>query len=325
MIPPFIRGSIAPVFTAFNADGSLDDDGQRRFLDFLLDNGGISAYFLRCGMGQMFTFSYDDVRQIAQTACTHLAGKAPALIGTSGEWDRNREKLPDPDAFLKQGIELGRYAEDCGADGVVYTMPEAIPPRDGETPADVIFRYFEALCEALRGPIFIYQSPGTLEEYCVTIDLVRKLADLPKLKGMKASTNDAHYIFNISWALRDKDDYAFISGAETAFLSGLISGSKAVIGQGATLNPKILNAIQDRYEAGDLEGAIEAQRVTNLLVEECTNATEFFKRYATEKGYEVQPHSRGVGTTAYGQKPPLSQEEYDAYKKLYEAETAKFG
>lgn len=324
MIPSFVRGSIAPVFTAFNADGTLDDNGQREFLDFLVANGGISAYFVRCGMGQMFTFSYDDVRQITKNVCAHMAGKGPVLIGASGEWDRNRDRLPDPELFLRQGIELGRYAEECGADGVVYTIPEGIRPKEGQTPADVVLNYFEALCDALRGPIFIYQSPGTLPEYCVTVDVVQKLADMPKLKGMKASTNDAYYVFDISYALRDNDDYAFISGSEMAFLTGLITGSKAVIGQGATLNPKVLNAIQDRYLAGDLEGAIEAQRVTNLLVAKCPNATEFFKRYAAEKGHKLEAYSRGTGQTAYGQPATLSQEQYEAYKRIFEAETAKF-
>ena len=287
MIPDFVRGCIAPVFTAFNADGSLDDDGQRNLLDFLLGRGGVSAYFVRCGMGQMFTFSSSDVRQIAKTACEHMAGKAPVLIGAAGEWDRSRDRLPDPAAYLGQCIELGKYAEDLGADGVVYTIPEAIAPKEGQSPADVVLDFFEALSEALRGPIFIYQSPGTLEEYCVSIDTVRKLADMPKVKGMKASTTNAHYIFNTTWALRDKEDFGFISGAESAFLTGLVTGSKAVIGQGATINPKILNAIQDRYEAGDLVGAIEAQRATNLLCEESVNPVEFFKRYATDNGYAV--------------------------------------
>ena len=324
MIPQYVRGSIAPVFTAFNADGSLDDDGQRNLLDFLLDRGGVSAFFLRCGMGQMYTFTCDDVRQIAATACTHMAGKAPVLVGSAGEWDRSRDKLPDPAVYLKQGIELGKFAEDQGADAVVYTIPEAIAPTDGQTPADVVLTYFEALNEALRGPIFIYQSPGTLNEYCVSIDTVRKLADMPKVKGMKASTTNAHYIFNTTWALQDKDDFAFISGAESAFLTGLVTGSKAVIGQGATINPKILNAIQDRYEAGDLAGAIEAQRATNLLCEECGNPVEFFKRYAVENGYTVQPYRRGTGTDAYGiGDVTLSQEEYDTFKALLEAENAK--
>lgn len=324
MIPSFVHGPIAPVFTACNADGSLDDDGQRQLLDFLFTSDAISAHFLRCGMGQMYTFRYDEVRQLTRNVCSHVAGRAPVLMGTSGEWDRNRDRLPDPDVYVRQGIELGKYAEDCGAAGVVFTMPEAILPKTGQTPKDVILWYFETLCDALQGPIFIYQPPGTAEEYRVTIDTVRALADMPKIKGMKISTNDAQYIVDICWAVAGKD-FGFISGAETAFLAGLCAGSRGVIGQGSTLNPEILKAIQDRYDAGDMWGAVEAQRTANMLVEESKNSVEFFKRYAAEKGYRVQPYSRTLDDNPYKkQQSSLTKDEYEAFKRIYEAERAKY-
>ncbi|MBN2307673.1 MAG: dihydrodipicolinate synthase family protein, partial [Candidatus Hydrogenedentes bacterium] len=108
MIPEFVRGAIAPVFTAFNEDGTFDEAGQRNLLDFLLERGGISAFFLRSGMGQMYTFSYEDTEAIARTACSHLAGTAPALVGTTGIWDRDRTRRPNPAVFTQQAIELSR-------------------------------------------------------------------------------------------------------------------------------------------------------------------------------------------------------------------------
>lgn len=324
MIPQFVHGSIAPVFTAFHEDGRLDDDGQRAMLDYLANTKAISAFFVRSGMGQMFTFSYDEVRQIAKTACEHRAGNVPVLIGATGVWDRNRDKLPDPDLFTRQAVELSKYAQDVGATGVVHTIPEALAPKQGQTIADVILRYFEAVDAAVTIPVFIYQSPGTEDRYCLSVDLARKLADMPNIKGMKASTNDAQYIFDITYAVRDKD-FGFISGAETAFLAGLVSGARAVIGQGATVNPQILNAIQDRYERGDIQGACDAQYSANLLVRRSRNTTEFFKRYLSEKGYKIKPHGRSMaGSPYFTDARRLSSEEYASYKRLLESELAKY-
>lgn len=324
MIPSFVHGCIAPVFTAFHEDGQLDDEGQRAILDYLLDTKAVSAHFVRCGLGQMYTFSYEDVRQIARTACEHLAGKGPVLVGATGIWDRNRDKRPDPGVFLEQALELSKYAEGVGADAVVHTMPEAIEPEAGETHADVVMRYFETINAAVGLPIFIYQPPGTDKNYAVTVELVRRLADIPNVKGMKLSTSNTEYILDITWAISGKD-FAFISGAETAFLAGLVSGARAVIGQGATVNPRILKAIQDRYEAGDIRGAVEAQRSTNLLVQRSGNTQEFLKRYITEKGYKVKPYSRSAASTPYGDTPrTLTQEEFEDYKRLLESELAKY-
>jgi len=105
---------------------------------------------------------------------------------------------------------------------------------------------------------------------------------------------------------------------------GLIFGSRAVIGQGATVNPQILKAIQDRYEQRDIKGACEAQYATNVLVDQCKNATEFFKRYITEKGYKVQPYARAAGSPYPTASGALSAADYEAYKRLLETELAKF-
>lgn len=324
MIPSFVHGPIAPVFTAFNQDGSFDEKGQREFLAFLMERGGIAAYFLRCGMGQMYAFQYDEVKQIAKAAREQL-GSLPLIVGTTGIWDRNRDKLPDPGVFLRQAIELSQYAESVGVDGVVHTIPEGLQRNENETPAEATLRYFEAVTKAIKVPVFIYQPPATSPEYMVTPESIRELSDLPQMSGIKCSTADAHYLTNLAWALRDKD-FALVTGNETAFLCGLGLGSPAVIGQGSTVNPQLLRVVQDRYEAGDFAGALEAQRSVNLLCEKAVNPTEFFKRYAAEKGYEVQPYARTMGSNPYEKQTPqeLTQERYDGYKQLLEQELARF-
>ena len=324
MIPSFVRGSIAPVFTAFCEDGRLDPDGQRALLSYLHDAGGISAFFVRCGMGQMYTFNYEEVQAMAKLSCEHMAGKGPVLVGAAGIWDRNFNALPDPELFQRQAIELSQYAESVGAAAVVHTMPEAIAPQNGETYRDVILRYVEKIATAVKIPVFLYQPPATTDNYRVNPELLAELADMPNVAAIKVSTNDAEYIFNLTYAVRGKD-FAFISGAETAFLQGLISGSRAVIGQGATLNPKILNAIQTCYEKGDLEGAIEAQYITNLLVKRSKGTQEFFKRYLAEKGIPIKPYQRAQGGALYATEAgSLTQDEYNQFKKLFETELAKY-
>lgn len=324
MIPDYVYGCISPVFTAFHEDGRLDDDGQRSILDYLLTTRAVSAYFVRCGLGQMYTFSYEDVKQIARNACRHMAGKAPVMVGCAGIWDRNLDKKPDPAVFVRQAVELSQYAQEQGAAAVVHTMPEALDPTGNETTGDVILRYFETINAAISIPIFIYQPPATDSRYCVTEDLVQRLAEIPNVKGMKLSSSSAETIFDITYALRGRD-FGYIVGCETAFLAGLMTGARACIGQGATVNPEILKAIQDRYLNADLEGAIEAQHSTNLLVYRSTNCVEFFKRWIAEKGFAVQPHDRLVTSNPYmSNRSRLCEEDYHTYRVLLETELAKF-
>ncbi|HEX72653.1 MAG TPA: dihydrodipicolinate synthase family protein [Candidatus Hydrogenedentes bacterium] len=318
-VPDYIRGSIAPTFTVFKDDGALDDAGQRRFMDFLFERGAISAFFVRSGMGQMYAFDKEDVKRIARNVCPHMKGKAPVLIGCSGIWDRNYDKRPDPDVYLSDAIELSRYAADLGADGVVHTMPEALLPRDGESVDDLIMRYFTAVCEAVpEAPVLIYQAPNTREEYCVTQERIARLADLDNLVGMKVSSVNGHYIFDLIRAVRGKT-FGFIVGAETVFYAGLVAGARACIGQGAALNPQIIQAVLDRFLEGDIEGAAQAQEDVNELVNICPNAVDFMKRYATEHGCAVGLHARSAGGNPYMKDRVLmSDADYLAYKARYD-------
>jgi 4-hydroxy-tetrahydrodipicolinate synthase len=322
-VPKEIRGSIAPVFTAFNEDGTLDDAGQRSFLDYLVKEGGVEAYFVRCGMGQMFSFDMDDTKQLTKNVCAHMKGKGAVLVGCSGIWDRNYDKRPDGATYLQQAIELSQYAESQGADGAVHSIPEALLPAAGQAMDDFIVDYFTKICDSVKIPIYIYQTPGTLPEYSVTMNSLSQLADIENMMGIKVSTSDGAFIFDMCEATRGKD-FAYIVGAETAFYAGCRVGAKACIGQGASLNPKVLNAIQTRYEAGDIEGMIEAQNDTNRLVYECPNASDFFKRYVAEKGCAIQPHARSTGNPYVTSREPLSQEAYDKFKPIFESLISKY-
>jgi len=298
----------------------LDDAGQRRFLDFLLEMDAINAYFIRSGMGLMYTFSMDDTRQIARNVCSHLKGAAPVLVGCSGVWDRNYDKRPDPLRYMEQGVALGNYALELGAAGAVYTMPEALLPHDGETEQQMIERYFNTICERVAGPVYVYQPPGTLPNYEVEPETLSRLADIKNFMGGKFSTMNGYYTYELMRAIRGKR-FIYIIGCETMFYTGLFLGSRACIGQGAVLNPQILNAMLERYRSGNYSGVLRAQDAINTLVQTAPNAVDFLKMYATEKGYTTPLYTRSQATNPYMEdREPITKEEYDRFKVIYETE-----
>ncbi|MCX8064708.1 MAG: dihydrodipicolinate synthase family protein [Candidatus Hydrogenedentes bacterium] len=323
-IPSFLYGSIAPTFTIFKENGEIDIEGQSRLLDYMLEKGGVSAFFVRSGMGQMYTFSFDEVKLIADLACRKVKGYSAVLVGCSGIWDRNFDKRPPRKKYIQESIELSKYAKDIGADGVVLTIPEAIAPEGNETISDVIVKYFEEVCGQIDVPVLFYQPPTTIKEYCLTPEIIKKLAKIDNLIGGKVSTADGGYLFDLGYAVKD-ENFSLIVGNETVFYAGVMLGCRACIGQGATMNPKIINSVVDRYLRGDLGGALSAQNDVNILVRECRNAVEFFKRYISEKGYPVSIYSRRTENNPYiDQKTTIAPEEYERFKRIYEAILARY-
>ena len=323
-VPDFVNGNIAPVFTVFNDDLTLDEIGQRNMLDFLYQTSSISAFFVRSGLGQMFTYDFEDVKQMAKTACDHLKDRAPVIVGCNGIWDHNLNKLPDEATFIKQAIQLSQYADKVGASGVVHTIPDMIRPKESETIADVIIRYFERLNNEISTPIFIYQPPIIDPDYRVTSEIFAELADMDNVVAAKVSTNDAEYILNLIQATRDKE-FAYIAGSETSFYAALYAGARAVVGQGASVNPQILKLVQERFKSGDLAGAIEAQVSVNYLCDTCRNPVDFLKRYASEQGFLMGRAYRKSADDIYIKYPePLTDEEYLTFRKIFEKEMSKY-
>ena len=324
MIPDFLNGLIAPVFTAFDVSGRLDEAGQRALLDCLAAGGLIDAFFVRSGMGRMYAFDFDEVRQIARLAVNHMKGRTPVLVGATGVWDRDYDRRPDREEFTRQAVELSRYAEGIGAAGCVHTIPEAIAPEEGETAATVTLRYFETISQAVTIPVIIYQPPRTRPEYLMTPELMRELAALPNVAGMKASTPDAGFITDMIWATRGHD-FAYIVGHETAWLAGLMLGARGVIGGGVCVNPQLLARVALRLEMGDFAGAMEAQQSVNRLCREVVDPVAFVKRLATEKGYPVGPWDRALKDNAYGPaEARLSEEDFERNKRLLVTELEQF-
>ena len=323
-VPEFVRGNIAPVFSVFKNDLSLDEQGQQNMLDFLFQMKSVSAFFVRSGLGQMFTYDIDDVKQMAKIACEHLKDRAPVMVGCNGIWDHNLNILPNTEIFSRQAIELSQYAEKVGASGVVHTIPDMIRPKDRETYGDVTVRYFEKLNKEISIPIFIYQPPIIDPDYCVTSEIFAALADIEKIVAAKVSTNDAEYILNLIEATRDKE-FAYIAGSETSYYAALYAGARAVVGQGSSVNPQLLKVVLEKFEDGDQTGAIEAQNSVNYLCETCRNPVDFLKQYATEQGFPMGRAYRKAADDIYIKYPdPLTNEEYLTFRKIYEKEMSKF-
>ena len=319
-VPKFVEGAIAPTFTIFKEGGSLDDAGQRRFMDFLLESDAINAYFIRSGMGLMYTFSMEDTRQMARNICGHLDGVAPVLVGCNGIWDRNYDKRPDPLLYIEQSVELGNYALEVGAAGVVYTIPEALVPHAGETVQAMIERYFRLICERVPGPVFVYQPPGTLADYEMEPATLAELALIKNFVGGKFSSTNGYYTYELIRAVRGKT-FGYIVGNETMYYAGLALGARACIGQGAILNPQILKAQLERFRSGNYGGILRAQDAINTLVAQNINSVDFLKMYATEKGYSVSLYNRSQRSNPYmTERDPITHDEYVRFKEIYETE-----
>ncbi len=286
-MPEYLTGVITPMFTPCHEDGSLDEEGTRSLIQWLKATGAVTSIFVRSGVGKMFTFSMEDVKRMAEIATAEAQGDIHILVGTSGDFSKGR---PREREYIDQTVELTQFAQDAGADGAVV-VPFGMAP--GEDLDERIYGFYELLNDSAQIPIIIYQPGMTPAPFLMKPELLERVSSLPRLKGMKFSTNDMSSFADIC-AASAGEDFTMISGAETAFLPSLVLGAGGVIGEGCNTYPQLLRAIFDRFMEGDLAGAAKAQYHANrtLAVWKGLDSSLVGKRYLAKKGVKIKAHSR---------------------------------
>lgn len=140
---PLFHGAYTVCVTPFTEDGKqFDGEAFRRFLTWQIEAGAPGVIILGT-TGEFLAVSDEERSDIVETAVGHVAGRIPVLVGTMN-------------AYTPRAVAYSREAEELGADGLMILPPYYYTPTDDE-----IFRYYEAICEAVTLPIMLYNNPVT--------------------------------------------------------------------------------------------------------------------------------------------------------------------
>jgi 4-hydroxy-tetrahydrodipicolinate synthase len=127
----------------------VDEEGQRRVVDFCIENGadGIACLLLA---GEFYKFSDAERKRVASIVVSEAKGRVPVLVGIS-----HTGTVP--------AIELGLDAKKSGADGVIVTPPYHAN-FVGEAEASLT-RHYEQVASGVALPIMIqdYATEGGVQ------------------------------------------------------------------------------------------------------------------------------------------------------------------
>ena len=137
------RGVFPVVPTIFHADGTLDLDGQRRCIDFMIDAGSNGLCIL-ANFSEQFVLTDAERDQVMEVALAHIDGRVPVIVTTSH--------------FASHICAArSRRAQNLGA-ALVMVMPpyHGATFRVGEPAIEAFFR---RVSDAITIPIMIQDAP----------------------------------------------------------------------------------------------------------------------------------------------------------------------
>jgi 4-hydroxy-tetrahydrodipicolinate synthase len=137
------RGSYTVTITPFTEDGgAVDIPALRQFLDWQLANE-VAGIIVLGTTGEFLSIGDDERAEIVEATLGHIGRRVPVLVGTMN-------------AHTPTAVRYSREAEALGADGLMILPPYYYTPTEDE-----IFRYFEAISQAVSIPIMLYNNPVT--------------------------------------------------------------------------------------------------------------------------------------------------------------------
>jgi len=265
MIRRELKGLIVPMITPFNDKGEIDEDGLRQITQWLI-HSGVNGLFPNSSTGEMPKMSLDERKRVMKIVVDEANGKVPVLPGTG-------------DPSTKNTLELTKYAEDIGADGVVIVAPYYFKPDKSS-----LIEHYKTICSETRIPIMLYNVPQSTG-YNLDIDVIVRLVRTKNIFAMKDSSGDMTYFHKI---LLSTKELKLFQGSEYLLLPSLVIGaSGCVLGMG-NICPRLILALLNAYRDKKLDEALRLQ-------EKLSRGVDIMVRYGFHTSVKAVLTRMGIG------------------------------
>lgn len=236
-----LRGPMIPVITNLKSDLTLDHEGMRENVRFVIDHGITrgQGVLLAVGAGGDFPMlTLEERKAGARTIVAAADGRVPVIVGAQ-------------DTNPAVSIELARWAEEIGADAIQLSAGYYYASSDEDC-----LRLFRAVHDATsRIGIMIYNTHW--EGYNLSLEQVDRLAELPRCVSLKWSTPDGGYRY-VRGVRRFADRFAVVDNQGLAVMNHMLGGT-GFITHLATIWPEHEIEMWKLLEAGEYVAAQQKQ------------------------------------------------------------------
>ena len=224
------HGVVVPMVTPVTTTGELDEPAVGRLVDSLLD-GGVEGIFVLGTTGEGANVPSAARRRIIQCVTSRVRGRAMVYAGLG---DIKPSEFQSANDFFR-----------AGAAAVV-----AHPPISAAVPVNELAAWYLALLKELDGPLIIYNIPSTTG-VSIPLETVEKLADHPKVAGIKDSENNPQRHADLLKRLGHRPDFSIFIGVGALMAQGLKLGAEGIVPSVGNLIPEVCRALCASAKRGD--------------------------------------------------------------------------
>lgn len=170
-----LRGIWTANLTAFKPDLSVDEDGFRANLRHWIDELKIAGLFVNGKQAEFFSMSLDERKRQFDLVMDEVGDRCGTMMSIS---DENLDTV----------LELGRHAQDIGADYVIVHTPPLYFHKSVDAVLEEFYRY---LSEKLDIGIAMWHQPDY--GYVLEPEVCARIAELDNIVAIKYSVDRERY------------------------------------------------------------------------------------------------------------------------------------
>lgn len=233
-----VKGIIAAMVTSMNEDETLNEAEIRRQVNRQIEAGADAVFCLGTN-GEFYIQSEEEKLNVIRIVVDEVAGRVPVYAGTG---------CPG----TKATIELSLKAKALGVDVLSIISPyfAAISQKE-------IYEHYKAIAEAVDLPIVMYNMPARTGNN-IAPETCAELAKIENIAGIKDSSGNWDNLKGYIEATRGMN-FSVLSGNDSLILPTLKEGGHGGITAVANIYPYVMVSIYQKFIAGDIAGAEEAQ------------------------------------------------------------------
>lgn len=232
------KGSMPALVTPLDAKGKLDEKALKAFVEWQIAEG--SHGLVPVGTtGESPTLTHDEHKRVIELTVKTAKGRVPVIAGAGSN-------------NTAEAIDLGRFAEKAGADGLLIVTPYYNKPNQRGLQV-----HYSAIAKAVKLPIFIYNIPGR-SIIDMTPETMGALAKAHKnIIGVKDATAK---VDRVSEQRRTcGHDFIQLSGEDSTALGFMAHGGLGCISVTANVAPRLCADFQNACLEGRYDDAIKLQ------------------------------------------------------------------
>jgi 4-hydroxy-tetrahydrodipicolinate synthase len=231
---PF-QGTGTAMVTPFKDDGSVDEKGLRRLVDFQID-GGVDM-LLPCGTtGEGATLDAEETDRVVQIVIEQSRRRVPVIVGAGSN-------------STAKAVQATKRAKKLGADGVLSVGPYYNKPTQ-----QGYYEHFKAVAEAENIPVVVYNVPGRTSGN-IEAKTILRLAEIPNIVAVKEASGSLGQIMEI---IKDAPNhFRVLAGDDAIALAVVLLGGDGIVSVVSNEAPALMSAMINAALQSDIARARE--------------------------------------------------------------------